>query len=216
MNNIKGYSEFSKLNEKVIMPKDFSEMINKMIEKLAGKRSLTIKEANDICNPDGVKFLTYKEFYDSLSDELKHTAPPSSAPLFGFCGPDHDVNIVIGTASISMQHMGFIHHMIQHESIHTQQWDRRTNKIKYTLPDPKNRGEYFSTSDEIMAFSQSMVDMMMTHQGLKNMDALKRQLKYNPLWSDIKASGVSKEVKKKYLKYIYLYAEKYLNKDEVR
>jgi hypothetical protein len=34
--------------------------------------------------------------------------------------------------------------------------------------------------------------------------------------NNIKASGVSKEIKNKYLKYIYLYAEKYLNKDEVR
>lgn len=221
MNNIKGFKDYvSMVNEAIIMPKNTEEMIERLRGDIARKGFLSLDEANDISEAYGVKFIDYSDFYDTLRDDLKHTAPPRNTPVFGFFREDGTICIIItgldrmgfeGTPHISPMNLGLINHIIQHESIHTDQWKRRDGKAEYTLPDPKDRKSYFSNKDEIMAFSQSMIEMMMTHEGLTNISQLQRLLDRNRLWQDIKKSGVSEEVKKRYLKYIYQYAEQYLN-----
>ena len=221
MNNIKGFKDYiSMVNEAVIMPKDIERMIEELRRDIARKGLISLDEANDIAEEHGVTFIDYSDFYDSLSPELKHTAPPQTTPVFGFFREDGMICIIVTgmdrmgiarTPHISGMNLGFINHIIQHESIHTEQWRRRGDKVKYTLPDPKDSKAYFSNKDEIMAFSQSMIEMMMSHEGLRDISQLRKLLSRNPLWMDIKKSGVSEDVKKKYLKYIYQYAEQYLN-----
>jgi len=221
MNSIKGFKDYvSMVNEAIIMPKNTGEMIERLRGDIARKGLLSLDEANDIAEEYGVIFMDYADFYRGLADELKHTAPPRNTPVFGFFREDGTICIVItgldrrgfeGTPHISAMNLGFINHIIQHESIHADQWKRRDGKAEYTLPDPKDSEAYFSNKDEIMAFSQSMIEMMMSHEGLRNISQLKELLDRNRLWQDIKKSGVSEEVKKRYLKYIYQYAEEYLN-----
>jgi hypothetical protein len=60
-----------------------------------------------------------------------------------------------------------------------------------------------------MAFSQSIIEMMLSNEGLRNMSQITTLLKKNPLYNDIK-KVLSEDVLKKYNKYIYQYAEQYL------
>jgi hypothetical protein len=63
-----------------------------------------------------------------------------------------------------------------------------------------------------MAFSQSIIEMMLSNEGLRNISQLRDLLRRNPLYNDIKRV-VSEDVLKKYNKYIYQYAEQYLNEE---
>jgi hypothetical protein len=209
MHNIKGFKDYTtSVNEAVIMPIDYSELMRELSEACA-QRPISIDQANMIAWNHDVKFKRYDEFYRSLPDNLKHTAPPQNTPLFGYIDDENNVTIVLSIPGIGFRELGFISHMIQHESIHKGQWERRAN-VEYTLPDANDRAKYFSNKDEIMAFSQSIVEIMLSHQRIREMSQLRELLKTNPLYNDIK-KVVTEDVLKKYNKYIYQYAEQYLN-----
>ena len=209
MHNIKGFKDYTtSVNEAVIMPIDYSELMRELTEACA-QRPISIDQANMIAWNHDVKFKRYDEFYRSLPDNLKHTAPPQNTPLFGYIDDENNVTIVLSIPGIGFRELGFISHMIQHESIHKGQWERRAN-VEYTLPDANDRAKYFSNKDEIMAFSQSIVEIMLSHQRIREMSQLRELLKTNPLYNDIK-KVVTEDVLKKYNKYIYQYAEQYLN-----
>jgi hypothetical protein len=209
MHNIKGFKDYTtSVNEAVIMPIDYSELMRELSEACA-QRPISIDQANMIAWNHDVKFKRYDEFYRSLPDNLKHTAPPQNTPLFGYIDDENNVTIVLSIPGIGFRELGFISHMIQHESIHKGQWERRAN-VEYTLPDANDRAKYFSNKDEIMAFSQSIVEIMLSHQRIRQMSQLRDLLKTNPLYNDIK-KVVTEDVLKKYNKYIYQYAEQYLN-----
>lgn len=209
MYNIKGFKDYTEsVNEAVIMPIDYSDLMRELAEACA-QRPISIDQANMIAWNHDVKFKRYDEFYRSLPDNLKHTAPPQNTPLFGYIDDENNVTIVLSIPGIGFRELGFISHMIQHESIHKGQWERRPN-VEYTLPDANDRAKYFSNKDEIMAFSQSIVEIMLSRQRIREMSQLRELLKTNPLYNDIK-KVVGEDVLKKYNKYIYQYAEQYLN-----
>lgn len=211
MINIKGFADYiSAVNEAVIMPIDYSDLMRELAEACAA-RPISIDQANMISWNHDVKFKRYDDFYRELPDEFKHTAPPRNTPLFGFIDSDNNVNIVLSIPAIGFRELGFISHMMQHESVHKGQWERRPN-VEYTLPDANDRASYFSNKDEIMAFSQSIIEMMLSREGLRNISQLRDLLRRNPLYNDIKRV-VSEDVLKKYNKYIYQYAEQYLNEE---
>lgn len=165
---------------------------------------LDIDEVNDITNGYNVYFEDYDTFYNGLPDDLKRTAPPRrGTPLFGYVSENQQIRIVLTGEKLMVMDLGFLNHIVQHESIHIGQRGRRN--LPYALPDPKNQKLYFSDKDEIMAFSQSIVDMMKTDRfPIRNLEDLEKYLKTNRLWSDIKRV-VDADVKKRYLKYIYAY-----------
>jgi len=209
MINIKRFSDYvSSINEAVIMPIDYTELMRELAEACA-VRPISVDQANMIAWNHDVKFKRYEDFYRELPDEFKHTAPPRNTPLFGFIDSDNNVNIVLNIPGIGFRELGFISHMIQHESVHKGQWERRPN-VEYTLPDANDRASYFSNKDEIMAFSQSIIEMMLSREGLRDISQLRDLLKRNPLYNDIK-KVVSEDVLRRYNKYIYQYAEQYLN-----
>jgi hypothetical protein len=222
MNNIKKFSDFIQINEAAIMPMDIEKMISDLKSELEINNRVSLDDANAIVEEYGVIFIDYQTFYLGLRSDLRRTAPPENTPIFGFFREDGTICIVVSgynrmgvmnIPTITLANLGFINHVIQHESIHTEQWRRRAGKVEYTLPDPKDRKSYFGNKDEIMAFAQSVVEMMMTQDRLTNMSQLQRSLDRNPLWNSIKSSGVSQEVKNRYLKYIYEYANNYLKND---
>ena len=165
---------------------------------------LEIDEVNDITNSYNVYFEDYDTFYDGLPQDLKRTAPPrKGAPIFGYVSENQQIRIVLTGDKLRIMDLGFLNHMAQHESIHIGQRGRRN--LQYSLPDPKDQKSYFSDKDEIMAFSQSIVDMMKTdRRPIRRMEDLESSLRSNGLWSSIK-KVVDEDVKNRYLKYIYAY-----------
>ena len=83
------------------------------------------------------------------------------------------------------------------------------------MPDPKKIGAYFADTDEIMSFSQSIVDMLINMDKVKSLKDGIKKLKDNRLYKDVKRN-VSTEVLKKYHKYIYLYLEKEFEDKEMK
>lgn len=216
MKNIKSFLDyFSPVNEAVIMPTNSVELIKELTNECCSnknERILTLDSANKIGSKYGVIFKSYNDFYESLPEHLKHTAPPSNTPIFGLLDENNKINVVLGMPKITLYDINFISHIIQHESVHKGQEERRNKSVKYTLPDPKDSKSYFSTKDEIMAFSQSIIDMMLSREGFRDISQLRSLLKRNPLYNDIK-KAVDEDVLKRYNKYIYQYAEQYLNKE---
>jgi len=186
MNKIKSFRSF---NEAAITPTNFTEMMDKLRDSLLEKEEqyynqpigtrhpmmvgpggltggqinkLNIEEANEIGNQYNVYFVSYDTFYNGLPDNLKSTAPPrrGGPPFFGYVSENQQIRIVLTNGSLSIMDLGYLNHMVQHESIHIGQRSRRS--LSYALPDPNNQKSYFSDKDEIMAFSQSIVDMMKT------------------------------------------------------
>jgi hypothetical protein len=213
MERIKDFSSFSgKLDEKVVMPEDFREFMEQIREGCM-YRPLSIREANRIGQDYGVNVKDYDTFLNSLPQNLRHTAPPRNTPLFGFIGEDNSINVVLGIPGIGIRELGFLNHIIEHESVHRGQWARRGANVAWVLPDANDREKYFSNKDEIMAFSQSIVEMLLRGpRPINRMEDLERGLKMNPLWNDIKRM-VDPMIQKRYLKYIYEYATNYLQPD---
>ena len=204
---IKNYKQF--ITEAAILPLSFRDMLNEL-SRACAYRPLSIQMTNTITEPYGVIFKTYDDFYTGLADHLKHTAPPRRTPLFGYIDADNRINIVASIPMIGIRELPFINHMAQHESVHLGQWEKRAGKVEWTLPDPNDRKAYFSNKDEIMAFSQSVSEMMINNQGVRSMDDIPGALSTNPLWRDIKGF-VSDTVRTRYLKYIYQYIKAYVD-----
>ena len=100
--------------------------------------------------------------------------------------------------------------MVKHENIHIGQKSRRDNKnIGEYLGDVSNTKEYFSNKDEVMAFAQSVSDMVMD-KNPKSMEEAIKMIERTPLWVPIKT--VDEKIKKRYKKYIYLYLEREFEK----
>lgn len=167
-----------------------------------------IGEENDI------EVVDYDTFLSELpTKQMKKDAPKKGEiPFFGLVNPvTHKARLIIQIPSLEMSSLKFLYHMLKHENVHVGQKDRKANKNhgEY-LGDIKDLKKYFSNKDEIMAFSQSISDMLMKEKPKDIEDAFKR-INHLPLWNAIK-SNVDSETLKRYRKYIYLYLEKELEK----
>ena len=212
MKRIIEFEEFS-VNEAVIMPKNFGKMMDEINSKTSKARhgDITLEEANKIGESYGVKFLNYDEFLEALPENLRHTAPPRGTPFFGFLDKNDTIKIVSGFGRVTFRDLGFINHILEHESVHIGQSERNKSG-KCTLPNANDSKAYFSDKNEVMAFSQSIINMIHEMTPIRNLEQLKRALNSNPLWRNIKSAiGNDKEIKNRYLKYIYQYAEKYID-----
>ena len=69
--------------------------------------------------------------------------------------------------------------------------------------------EYFSNKDEVMAFAQSVSDMIMD-MNPKSLEEAIKMINRTPLWRPIQK--VDEKTKKRYKKYIYLYLEREFEK----
>lgn len=175
-------------------------------------QTISMEDINQIANQYGVYFIDYNTFYEELPQELKHTAPPRNTPLFGFIDSNNSIKIVVNVPFIGIRELPFIKHICEHESVHREQWRRRGNNIEWSLPNANDSKEYFSNKDEIMAFSQSIVEMITNSRirAPKTLKGLIDELKYNDLWKTIKRT-VDQDVKNRYLKYITQYFQDYLS-----
>lgn len=178
----------------------------------------------------------YDEFYNSLSERNKKTAPPRfGVPFFAVFNPNNKrimfILSDINAPRIIPNFKEVMLDIIGHEKVHSGQYNKRGDFI-YDLPDPRKMKEYFSNKDEIMAFSWSIANgLSKTNNNIKDAIAdLKmsiempdprmrmmppeprmRQPEHKLLWSNIKRC-CDEDVIKRYDKYIYMYLDKIFNK----
>jgi hypothetical protein len=163
-----------------------------------------MKEIGEKC---GIEVVDYETFYSELSDDNKKTAPPRGVPAFALVNPDtNKPRVVLSTGHVDKRLLDHIYHMLKHENIHIGQKSRSGGKGPGEGMNPLDRKAYFSNKDEIMAFSQSISDMLMGSNP-KDFKSAMMGLNRNPLWNDIKRA-VDNDVLQRYKKYIYLYLEK--------
>jgi len=169
-------------------------------------------EFTEIAQQHDIEVVDYQTFYEELPEEHKAGAPPRGVPAFALVNPNtFRPRIVLNTPRVDQRLFDYILHMLKHEMVHVGQYSRRT-KHPSGAWDVRDRGAYFSQQDEIMAFSQSIADQLIT-MGARDLQDIHHMLKRVPLYNDVKRS-VSDRVLKRYLKYIYLYLERELESDQ--
>lgn len=194
--------------------KSFYEESKSLIDE---KKYITRDELNDIGKKHGVEVVDYDTFFSELPEEHKETAPPKGVPVFGLVNRKTDKpRLVIQSNRIDNRILDQAYHYLKHENIHVGQISRKSDHIKKGefMGDVSDKESYFADKDEIMAFAQTISDMIMTFRP-KNIEEAKKELKFNHLWNDIKRN-VDDKTKKRYLKYIYLYLEKELQKSGIK
>jgi len=167
-----------------------TDNIKSFYQELKGRKfPLSFSDLKEVGDMNDIEVVDYKTFYDELpNEEMKKDAPPRNAP----------------------RHLlDYIYHMLKHENIHIEQKRRNKDNKGEFLGDVRNKKEYFSNKDEIMAFSQSISDMVMDMCPYNMQEAIK-MIEKTPLWREIQI--LDDKVQKRYKKYIYLYLEKEFEK----
>lgn len=167
---------------------------------------------------NGFDVVSYDEFYNSLGEEDKKTAPPKGFPFFALFHPInkrpmfvlHDQQMIKRIPNF----IEIVKDIIGHERIHSGQVSK--SKIPYKLPDPNQRKEYLSDKMEIMAFSWTIANGLSktcktVEDAVKELDkkGFGRE-QHQQMWNDIKNS-CDEKILKRYRKYIYMYLNKMLN-----
>ena len=168
----------------------------------------------------------YDEFYNSLSDADKRTAPPRmGVPFFALFHPIRKKPMFVVCDKNVFRFMPMkeiMSDIIGHEKVHAEQTARRGD-IEFNLPDPRDRKSYFSNKEEVMAFSFTIANGLSKmnrslEEAMNELDipfnprSAMRSSEHTMLWADIKRHCDEKTIKR-YRKYIYLYLDKIFNKD---
>jgi hypothetical protein len=166
--------------------------------------------------------VNYDEFYSTLSEENKKTAPPRHAPFFALFNPvRRKAMFVLSNPNVTKRIPNFKEVMLDiigHERVHAEQ-SRRKGKIDYALPNPLDRKSYFSNKEEVMAFSFTIANGLSKtnktiEESMKDLDeifaSIYRLPEHKEIWKSIKNNCDEKTIKR-YRKYIYMYLEKIFN-----
>jgi hypothetical protein len=174
-------------------------------------------------NENDFDVVNYDEFYNSLPEADKKTAPPRhGAPFFALFHPINKKPMFVlvdpNAARFIPNFKEIVDDIIGHERIHGEQTIRKGD-VEYSLPSPTDRKAYFSNKEEIMAFSWTIANgLSKRHRNIKSaMNSLDedRGMGIRPeenkmIWNDIKRYCDEKTIKR-YRKYIYLYLENIFN-----
>lgn len=226
MNHIKKFTTF----EAVIVP-SIGNQSNINIRDMKSLVEYGIENDFDVVN--------YSEFYASLSDADKKTAPKNGmAPFFALFHPIRKKPMFVVDPIIINRIPGFkniVDDIISHEKIHGEQVQKR-NGLVFDLPDP-NGSKYFSNSDEVMAFSWSIaiglkyIAVDSVNSGKSKLESIKDAINsldinnkitnmprvmlepHYQIWNAI-TKKCNEQTIRKYKKYIYLYLEKLLSENE--
>jgi hypothetical protein len=172
---------------------------------------------------NGFEVVDYDEFYDSLGEADKRTAPPRRGmPFFALFHPIRKTPMFVLTdpnaTRIIPNFKEVMLDIIGHEMVHSEQL-RRRGGIEFALPDPLDRKAYFSNKEEIMAFSFTIAnDLAKTQSNPEEaMEELDRVTPFSPrgpqykmVWDTIRKTCDEKTIRR-YRKYIYMYLIKMLN-----
>ena len=206
-----------KIFEAVIMPSKIES--NSIVNSFESAVEYGIQNDFDV--------VEYDEFYNSLGEADKKTAPPrrGGPPFFALFHPVRKKPMfVISDKQVFnfMPMKEIINDIIGHEKVHAEQTLRRGG-IEFALPSPTDRKAYFSNKEEVMAFAWTIANgLSKINRGLesamKELDVQDIRMGVRPtehkmLWNDIKRNCDEKTIKR-YRKYIYMYLDKIFNKDE--
>lgn len=177
----------------------------------------TLKEYGD---KNGFDVVDYEEFYQSLSDEDKKTAPPKmGTPFFALYHLERKKPMFVLVDKNVVRFMPnfkeIVDDIIGHERVHAGQVARRKGG-DYVLPNPNDSKQYFSNKEEIMAFSWTIANDIAKLS--KDFDTAVARFKSgrfgfqtNQLWSDI-VRVCDSDVVNRYRKMIYQYLDKMFKK----
>ena len=163
----------------------------------------------------------YDEFYNSLGEADKKTAPPrQGVPFFALFHPVRKKPMFVlsdpNAARFIPNFKEIMLDIIGHERVHAEQTSRRGD-IEFNLPNPRDRKAYFSNKEEVMAFSFTIANELskVVRSKEEGMEKLQRGIggQAGHLWLDIKKYCDEKTIKR-YTKYIYMYLDKIFNKEE--
>lgn len=176
----------------------------------------SFQSAKEFGDKHGFDVVDYDEFYNSLSEEDKKTAPPKhSGPFFALFNPVTKkpmfVLVDANAARFMPKFKEVMLDIIGHERVHAEQTLRK-GKIDYKLPSPLDKKEYFSNKEEVMAFSFTIANELSRFVKSKEeaMEKLKRGSfpgQSSFIWNDIKKLCDEKTINR-YRKYIYMYLDK--------
>lgn len=180
----------------------------------------SFQSAKEFGDKNGFDVVDYDEFYNSLSDENKKTAPPRyGVPFFALFNPIRKKPMFVlvdeNASKFIPNFKEIMLDIIGHEKIHAEQ-SLRKGTIDYKLPSPLDRKEYFSNKEEVMAFSWTIANELakVTKNAKSGIEKLKRGTggQAGHLWNDIKKYCDEKTINR-YKKYIYMYLDKIFTKD---
>ena len=173
---------------------------------------LSFSDIEEVGKKCDIEVVNYDTFLNDLPNEqMKKDAPPRGVPAFALVNPTtHKARIVLNINKVDKRLLDFIYHMLKHENVHIGQKSRKKNKnTGEFLGDVTKTKEYFSNKDEVMAFAQSVSDMVMDMYP-KSLEQAIKMIDRTPLWRPIQT--VDEKTKKRYKKYIYLYLEREFEK----
>lgn len=182
----------------------------------------SFQSAKEFGEKHGFDVVGYDDFYNSLSEENKKTAPPrQGVPFFALFNPVTKKPMFVlvdeNAARFIPNFKEIMLDIIGHERVHAEQ-SLRKGRIDYKLPSPLDRKEYFSNKEEVMAFSFTIANELskVVRSKEQGMEKLQRGIggQAGHLWFDIKKYCDEKTVNR-YRKYIYMYLDEIFNKKEL-
>jgi hypothetical protein len=196
---------------------NIKDFYNELKDKLANlpklKYSISFNDIKEVGDKHDIEVVDYDTFLNDLpTEQMKKDAPPRGVTAaFGLVNPTtHKARIVLNTKVVDKRLLDFIYHMLKHENVHVGQKMRKKDKSKGEfLGDVRNVKAYFSNKDEVMAFAQSISDMIMDMKP-KTLEEAIKMIEKTSLWIPIQK--VDEKTKKRYKKYIYLYLEREFEK----
>lgn len=219
--------KIKKFNEAIVdwETENIKEFYKECLEHITTDSPLIeFDKIKEIGEKHDIEVVNYDTFLSELPNEkMKKDAPKKGEiEFFGLVNPvTHKARLVIQIPALSKGGLDILYHMLKHENIHVGQKNRKVDKSKGEyLGDIKKLKDYFSNKDEIMAFSQSISDMLLSNSPLlrnpytpkpKNIKDALKGINSNQLWRAIK-SNVDDKTLKRYKKYIYLYLQKEFEK----
>ena len=181
----------------------------------------SFESAKKFGESNGFDVVNYDEFYNSLGDGDKKTAPPKhGVPFFALFNPVTRKPMFVlvdeNAARFIPNFKDIMLDIIGHERVHAEQ-SLRKGQIDYKLPSPLDRKSYFSNKEEVMAFSFTIANELakFTTNVERGMEKLQKGIggQAGHLWFDIKKYCDEKTINR-YRKYIYMYLDKIFNKEE--
>lgn len=232
---MKHIREYNLINEGIIIPFD----MDRFIDKLVIENPETIEEANILAKKYNIKLVSYSEFIKSIEQdkEMLRDVPPENRYMFENSGfhfallnkYTNCINMVVNynlfrkfVPNIPTMFLNIFKSMMQHESIHLQQYNRAGNDpSKYDLEGSpfNNVDKYLGCKTEIMAYAFSIVDELRRNGKTKEeiLDIINTNNgdRKNGSWiigwykENVKDPRVFKRIRK----YAYLYLEELFKKE---
>lgn len=189
-----------------------TDNIKSFYNELKEKRNISFSDMKEVGDKNDIEVVDYDTFLNELpTEQMRKDAPPKGIPAFALVNPvTHKARIVLNVACVDGHLLDHIYHMLKHENVHIGQISKKKDKSKGEfMGDIRDTKAYFSNKDEVMAFAQSVSDMIMSKNPRSLEDAIK-MIDRTPLWRPIKSTD--EKTQKRYKKYIYLYLEREFEK----